>query len=104
MSAKSVLHPWANYCILGLGLAYMQFRKNRPGLVSSIFIPLLGEKRVQGPVGKTIDILAVFATAAGMATSLGLGTYQINSGLNYMIGIPENTTVQLAIVIGITII
>lgn len=98
------LHPWANYCILGLGLAYMQFRKNKPGLVSSIFIPLLGEKRVAGPLGKTIDILAVFATAAGMATSLGLGTYQINSGLNYMFGIPENTTVQLAIVIGITII
>lgn len=98
------LHPWANYCVLGLGLAYMQFRKNRPGLVSSIFIPLLGEKRVAGGLGKTIDILAVFATAAGMATSLGLGTYQINSGLNYMFGIPENTTAQLAIVIGITLI
>lgn len=97
------LHPWANYCVLGLGLAYMQFRKNKPGLVSSIFIPLLGEERVHGPIGKLIDILAVFATAAGMATSLGLGTYQINSGLNYMFGIPENTTAQLAIVIGITI-
>lgn len=98
------LHPWANYCVLGLGLAYMQFRKNKPGLVSSIFIPLLGEDRVAGPIGKTIDILAVFATAAGMATSLGLGTFQINSGLNYMFGIPENTAAQLAIVIGITII
>lgn len=98
------LHPWANYCVLGLGLAYMQFRKNKPGLVSSIFIPLLGEEKTKGPIGKTIDILAVFATAAGMATSLGLGTYQINSGLNYMFGIPENTTVQLIIVVGITII
>lgn len=98
------LHPWANYCVLGIGLAYMQFRKNRPGLVSSIFEPLLGVEKVNGPIGKTIDILAVFATAAGMATSLGLGTYQINSGLNYMFGIPENTTVQLIIVIGITII
>lgn len=98
------LHPWANYCVLGLGLAYMQFRKNKPGLVSSIFIPLLGEERVRGWIGKLIDVLAVFATAAGMATSLGLGTYQINSGLNYMFGIPENTTVQLIIVIGITII
>lgn len=98
------LHPWANYCVLGLGLAYMQFRKNKPGLVSSIFIPLLGEERIRGPIGKLIDILAVFATAAGMATSLGLGTYQINSGLNYMFGIPESTSVQLVIVIGITII
>lgn len=98
------LHPWANYCVLGLGLAYMQFRKGKPGLVSSIFIPLVGEKKVKGWFGKTIDILAVFATAAGMATSLGLGTLQINSGLNYMFGIPESTMVQIIIVVGITIV
>ncbi len=82
----------------------MQFRKNKPGLVSSIMIPLFGEKRVQGPLGKAVDILAVFATAAGMATSLGLGTYQINSGLNYVFGIPESSLVQIIIVVAITII
>lgn len=98
------LHPWANYSILGLGLAYMQFRKNKPGLISSIFIPLIGEEKAKGWIGKTIDILAIFATAAGMATSLGLGTYQINSGLNYMFGIPENTLIQITIVVVITII
>lgn len=98
------LHPWANYCIIGLGLAYVQFRLNKPAQVSSIFIPLLGEEKAKGGIGKLIDILAVFATAGGMATSLGLGTYQINSGLNYLFGIPESTTVQLIIVIGITII
>lgn len=98
------LHPWANYSILALGLAYMQFRKNKPGLVSSIFIPLIGEEKVRGPLGKTVDILAIFGTAAGMATSLGLGTYQINSGLNYLFGIPENTMTQIIIVVGITII
>ncbi len=98
------LHPWANYSILGLGLAYMQFRKNKPGLISSIFIPLIGEEKTKGWIGKTIDILAIFATAAGMATSLGLGTYQINSGLNYMFGVPENTFIQITIVVIITII
>ncbi len=98
------LHPWANYCILGLGLAYMQFRKGKPGLISSIFIPVLGEKGAKGPIGKLIDILAVFATAAGMATSLGLGTQQINSGLNYMFNIPINATIQIALVVIITLI
>lgn len=98
------MHPWANYSILGLGLAYMQYRKNQPALISSIFIPLIGEKRATGSLGKIIDILAVFATAAGMATSLGLGTYQINSGLKYMFGVPENTTIQLIIVVSITFI
>ena len=36
------LHPWANYSVLALALAYMQFRKNKPGLISSVFIPVLG--------------------------------------------------------------
>ncbi len=97
------LHPWANYSVLALGLAYMQFRKNKPGLISSIFIPLIGEKGAQGPIGKTVDILAIFATVAGVATSLGLGTYQINSGLNYLFGVPENGTVQIIIVVVVTV-
>lgn len=96
------LHPWANYSVLALGLAYMQFRKNKPGLISSIFIPLIGEEKVAGPIGKAIDVLAIFATVAGVATSLGLGTYQINSGLNYLFGIPENGAVQIAIVVVVT--
>ncbi|HBV68520.1 MAG TPA: choline transporter [Clostridiales bacterium] len=97
-------HPWANYAIIGLALAYFQFRKNKPGLISSIFIPLFGEERVNGPIGKVIDILAVFATVAGVATSLGLGTLQINSGLNYIFKLPETTAVQLGIIFVITIL
>ncbi len=97
-------HPWANYAIIGLSLAYFQFRKGKPGLISSIFIPLFGEERVNGPIGKFIDILAVFATVAGVATSLGLGTMQINSGLNYLFGLPETSAVQLGIIIVITIL
>lgn len=97
-------HPWANYSIIGLSLAYFQFRKDKPGLISSIFIPIFGEDRVNGPLGKTIDILAVFATVSGVATSLGLGTLQINSGLNYLFGIPETTLVQLVIIGIITVL
>lgn len=98
------VHPWANYAIIGLALAYFQFRKNAPGLISSIFVPLIGEKGVKGPLGKAIDILAIFATAAGVATSLGIGTLQINSGLNFMFGLPTTTMVQLAIIAVITVI
>lgn len=97
-------HPWANYAIIGLSLAYFQFRKNKPGLISSIFEPLIGEKGVKGPIGKTIDVLAVFATVAGVATSLGLGTMQINSGLKYLFNIPETQTVQILIILIISII
>lgn len=98
------IHPWANYAVIALPLAYMQFRKNKPGLISSIFIPLIGEEKVNGPIGKFIDILAVFATVAGVATSLGLGVLQINSGLNYLFGIPINTLVHIIIIVVVTIL
>lgn len=98
------LHPWANYSVLALALAYMQFRKDKPGLISSVFIPLIGEKAVKGPIGKIIDILAIFATVAGVATSLGLGAMQINSGLNMQFGIPENNFVLIMIVVVVTIL
>ncbi|HPU49400.1 MAG TPA: BCCT family transporter [Syntrophomonadaceae bacterium] len=97
-------HPWANYCIIGMALAYFQFRRNKPGLISTIFIPLLGEERVKGPIGQTIDILAVFATVAGVATSLGLGTLQIGQGLNFLFNLPVTTITTLGIIAVIAII
>jgi len=93
------LHPWANYVALSLSLAYMQFRKNKPALISSVFIPLVGEKVVNGWFGKIVDILALFATSAGVATSLGLGVLQINSGLNFLAGVPETRMVQIILIV-----
>jgi glycine betaine transporter len=98
------LHPWANYSVLAMALAYMQFRKNKPGLISSVFIPLLGEERVNGPIGKTIDILSVFATVAGVATSLGMATLQTTSGMNYLFGVPETNVVKVIVIVVITIL
>ncbi len=98
------LHPWANYAILALALAYMQFRKDKPGLISSIFIPLLGEERAAGPIGKFIDILAIFATVAGVATSLGMATLQMTSGFNFLFGTPETNLIRIIIIGVITIL
>lgn len=98
------LHPWANYAVLGLALAYFQFRKNQPGLISSIFIPLIGEDKAKGWIGHIIDIFAVVATIAGVTTSLGLGAYQIRSGLHKVFGIPETNLVIVLIVVIITVI
>lgn len=97
-------HPWANYSVIGLALAYMQFKKGKPGLISSIFIPIFGEERVKGPIGKTIDILAVFATVAGVATSLGMGTLQIGSGISYIFGIEQTTMMNIMIIAIVTVI
>ncbi|WP_330362402.1 BCCT family transporter [[Clostridium] dakarense] len=92
------LHPWAAYSIMGLALAYFQFRKGAPGLISSIFLPILGEKGVKGPIGKTIDILAVFTTVTGIATSLGMGTMQIAGGLEYVFNIENTIKLQIIII------
>lgn len=93
------VHPWAAYAIVGLGLSYFQFRKNMPGLISSLFVPLLGEKKVKGPVGKIIDIFAVIVSVAGVATSLGMGCLQICGGLNYLYGFPNNAKIWLLVIV-----
>lgn len=98
------IHPWASYTIIALPLAYMQFRKDKPGLISSLLIPLIGEEKAKGPMGHIIDILAIFATVAGVATSLGLGVLQINSGLNFLFGIPNNNLFALITIVLLTII
>src|SRR5690625_4234520 len=98
------LHPWGIYALIALALAYFKFRKNAPGTISATFYPLLGEK-TKGPIGKLIDVIAVFATVFGVATSLGLGAIQINGGLTYLNGdIPNEFITQLFIIIGVTIL
>lgn len=93
------IHAWVIFAIGGLALAYFQFRKGMPFLISSAFYPLLGD-RIYGPIGKAIDILSVFATVFGVATSLGLGSSQIATGLQYIWGI-KATPVTISIIIAV---
>lgn len=79
------LHPWAIYAVVALSLAFFTYNRGLPLTLRSAFYPLLGE-RVWGWWGHTIDIMAVFATLFGLATSLGFGTEQALAGLNYLFG------------------
>ena len=97
------LHPWALYAVVGLALGFFCFRKGMPNLISTAFYPLLGD-RVYGPIGKGIDILAIFATVFGSATSLGLGALQINSGMNFVWGVDTSTGIAVAIIAVLTIL
>lgn len=90
------LHPWAVYAILGLAIAYSTFRLGRKQLLSSAFIPLIGEKAAAGVPGKIIDGFAIFATIFGTACSLGLGALQITAGLEAS-GLVNNTSTQLTV-------
>ena len=103
------LHPWAIYTLVALGLAFFSFNRGLPLTFRSIFWPLLGE-RIYGWPGHVIDILSVFATLFGLATSLGLGVAQVNSGLAFVAsdlglgGVPIGTPMQVALIAGITAI
>jgi choline/carnitine/betaine transport len=75
------LHPWSIYAVIGLAIAYFAYRKGYGNLISATFRPLIGDAAGRAP-GKAIDVVAIFATLFGSATSLGLGALQITGGLD----------------------
>ncbi|WP_188481880.1 BCCT family transporter [Marivita lacus] len=95
------LHPWAIYAIVALALALFSYNKGLPLTIRSAFYPLLGD-RVWGWPGHVIDILAVFATLFGLATSLGFGATQANAGLNELFGVPVSSTTEVILISAIT--
>ncbi|RBP66958.1 choline/glycine/proline betaine transport protein [Brevibacterium sanguinis] len=94
------LHPWSLYAVLGLALAYAIHRRGRPLSIRWALEPLLGH-RVKGWTGDLIDIIAIFGTVFGIATSLGLGVQQISAGLKHIgvVGEYDNTFLIILIVI-----
>jgi len=92
------VHPWAIYAIVSLSIAYFSFRRGMPALISSCFYPVLGD-RIYGLAGNLVDVLAVFATVFGTATSLGFGALQIHSGLSHLYGISSAISVTIGIII-----
>ena len=72
--------------LVALALAFFHFNRGFTLTIRSAFYPLFGEA-VWGWVGHIIDVLAVFATLFGLATSLGFGAEQASAGLNYLFGI-----------------
>ncbi len=94
-------HAWGIYSLVGLALAFFAFNRKLPLTIRSVFYPLLGD-RIYGWPGNLIDILALLATLFGLATSLGFGVLQVNSGLNFLFGAPVNTGVQVLLIAVIT--
>ncbi|GMQ58397.1 choline BCCT transporter BetT [Vallitalea sediminicola] len=96
-------HAWALYGLVAVGLGYFAYNKKLPFSFRSLFYPLIKEK-IFGIWGDIIDTFAVMAVLFGLATSLGLGAKQINSGMNYVFGVPINSTVQIILIVVITFI
>jgi choline/glycine/proline betaine transport protein len=92
------VHAWAIYALVGISLAYFTYRKGLPLTMRSGLSPILG-KRINGPLGDAIDIFAVCGTVFGVATSLGFGVSQMTAGLAYEYGVPDTTTVKIALIV-----
>ncbi|MDT8859187.1 BCCT family transporter [Alkalihalobacillus sp. MEB130] len=100
------LHPWAIYSVVALALAYFRFRKDSPAVMSAVLEPLIGD-RANGALGTSINVLVVFATIFGVATSLGFGAAQISAGLAYLIpGLQtmNGVLLQLLVILIVTIL
>ena len=96
-------HPWAIYIVFALGIGYFHYRHGLPLAPRSLLYPLLGN-RIHGWIGHLTDAFCVVGTLLGVATSLGLGAMQINSGLETLFGVPFDVANQVVIIAVITVI
>ncbi|KUJ84682.1 high-affinity choline transporter BetT [Microbulbifer flavimaris] len=96
------LSGWGVYSLVGMALAFFSYRYGLPLNIRSSLYPLFG-KRIEGPIGNSVDIAAVLGTVFGVATSLGIGIIQLNFGLKYMFGIPEGTGTQAVLAVLIVV-
>ncbi|MDO5100739.1 MAG: BCCT family transporter [Eubacteriales bacterium] len=97
------IHPWSLYAVVGLPLAYFQYRKHKPGLLSSTLEPLIGSDSKRSKyIKNAIDIAAIWTTVAGISTSLGLGIIQITNGGNFLFNIDSGILTQIIIIIIVT--
>ncbi|MEE2782162.1 MAG: BCCT family transporter [Pseudomonadota bacterium] len=92
------LHAWGIYAIVAAILAYFSFRHDLPLTLRSALYPIIGE-RIHGGLGTAVDVFAIVSTIFGVATSLGFGVAQINSGLNYLFDLPNALGVQIGLII-----
>ncbi|QBM19224.1 putative glycine betaine transporter [Marinobacter sp. JH2] len=97
------LHGWAVFALSGLILSYFSYRKGLPLSIRSSLYPIFGD-RIYGPIGHIADLLAVFGTVFGIATSLGMGAQQMNTGMNYLLGVEVSTTNTILLIAVISII
>ena len=92
------LHAWAIYTVVGLSLAYFAYRHNLPLKIRSALYPIIGQK-IYGPLGDAVDTFATIGTVFGVATTLGFGVTQMNSGLNYLFGIEQSPSIQVILIV-----
>ena len=94
---------WSIYALLGMAMGYFAYRWGMPLSIRAALYPLLG-KRVKGPIGHGISILALVGTVFGVATTMGIGVVLLNVGFSKLFGFEEGLTLQIALVVGAVVL
>jgi choline/glycine/proline betaine transport protein len=92
------LHGWGVFALAAMALAYFAYRHNLPLALRSALYPLIG-KRINGPIGYTVDALGIVATVFGIGADMGFGVLHLNAGLNVLLPIPHAPWVQVALIV-----
>lgn len=92
------LHGWGVFALVAMALAYFAYRHNLPLALRSALYSLIG-KRINGPIGYTVDCFGIIATVFGLGADMGFGVLQLNSGLDYLYAIPHTHPVQMALIV-----
>ena len=95
---------WSAYLVLGLPIAYYVHRRGAPLRVSTLLTPFVGVDGLDGRLGKLVDVLAIFATIGGVATSVALVSRQFLAGINFQWGVTYGSVGPLLFVAGLTLI
>ncbi|MFW6449244.1 MAG: BCCT family transporter, partial [Halobacteriota archaeon] len=93
---------WSAYLIVGLPIAYAVFQRGAPLRVSAILSPFLGVENLDHPLGKLVDVLAIFATIGGIATSVALVSQQFLTGIDFQWGVATGDVGPVVFVAGLT--
>jgi len=96
------IHAWAIYAIIGLSLSYFAYRYKLPLSLRSGFYPLLKDK-INGKWGNAIDVFALCSTFFGITTTLGFGVVQVNSGLEILGIVPENSFIYQILIVAVLV-
>lgn len=95
---------WSFYIILAVAFGFMLHVRGRDKQkFSEACRPVLGDK-VDGLIGKTIDLIAIFALIAGTATTFSLATPLLSAAFSRVFGFRDGTALTIMILLLIAIV
>ena len=95
------IHGWGFYVLAALAIAIPVYRRDAPFRFRSVLDPALGPRSQRGAVGASLDLLALFGTICGVATSLGLSASSMNATLAGLFGADTQTALDVRVQVAI---